>query len=113
MCVCTCVCARAPVCMLSRSSHVQLCDPMDCSLHPWNFPGENTGVGWHFLLQGIFLTQVLNPLLLHWQVDVFATESPRKPVLSLGDMHILKKVGLIIIRQGFLPFAKNCKQVGT
>ena len=23
-------------------------------LCPWNFPGENTGVGCHFLLQGIF-----------------------------------------------------------
>ena len=25
--------------------------------HPWNSPGKNTGVGCHFLLQGIFLTQ--------------------------------------------------------
>ena len=24
---------------------------------PWDFPGKNTGVGSHFLLQGIFLTQ--------------------------------------------------------
>ena len=29
-------------------------------LCPWNFPGENTGVGCHFLLQGIFLTQGSN-----------------------------------------------------
>ena len=29
--------------------------------------GKNTGVGWHFFLQGIFLTQELNPCLLHWQ----------------------------------------------
>ena len=26
-------------------------------LHPWDFPGKSTGVGCHFLLQGIFLTQ--------------------------------------------------------
>ena len=26
-------------------------------LHPWNFLGKSTGVGCHFLLQGIFLTQ--------------------------------------------------------
>ena len=36
-------------------------DPMDCSLHkilcPWDFPGKSTGVGFHFLLQGIFLTR--------------------------------------------------------
>ena len=31
---------------------------------PWN-----TGVGCHFLLQGIFPTQGLNPHLLHLQVD--------------------------------------------
>ena len=29
------------------------------------FPGKNTGVGCHFLLQGIFLTQGLNLHLLH------------------------------------------------
>ena len=28
--------------------------------HPWNSPGKGTGVGCHFLLQGIFLTQGLN-----------------------------------------------------
>ena len=34
-------------------------------LCPWDFPGKNTGVGCHFLLQGIFLTQGLNSILLH------------------------------------------------
>ena len=37
----------------------------------WDSPGKNTEVGCHFLLQGIFLTQGLNPChlhLLHWQV---------------------------------------------
>ena len=38
-------------------------------LHPWFFPGKNTGVGCHFLLQGIFPAQGLNPHLLHWQAD--------------------------------------------
>ena len=38
-------------------------------LCPWDSPGKNTGVGCHFLLQGIFLIQGLNPRLLHWQVD--------------------------------------------
>ena len=32
---------------------------------PWNSPGQNTGVGSLFLLQGIFLTQELNRGLLH------------------------------------------------
>ena len=42
-----------------------------CGLHharilcPWNSPDTNTGVGSHSLLQEIFLTQGLNPGLLH------------------------------------------------
>ena len=32
-----------------------LCDPTDCS--PWNSLGQNTEVGSHSLLQGIFPTQ--------------------------------------------------------
>ena len=34
-------------------------------LCPWDSPGKNTGVGCHALLQGIFLTQELNPCLLN------------------------------------------------
>ena len=34
-------------------------------LCPWDSPGKNTGVGCHFLLQGIFLTQGSNLGLLH------------------------------------------------
>ena len=64
-------------------SRVQLCDPMDCrarhglwahglrslpgfSVHK-DFPGKNTGVGCHFLLQGIFLTQGSNVGALHYR----------------------------------------------
>ena len=31
----------------------------------WNSPGKSTGVGFHFLLQGIFLTLVSHPGFLH------------------------------------------------
>ena len=34
-------------------------------LCPWDFPGKITGVGFLFLLQGIFLTQTWNPHFLH------------------------------------------------
>ena len=47
-----------------------LCDPMDCSLPDssvhGNFPGKNTGVGCHALLQGIS-TQGSNPDLPHYR----------------------------------------------
>ena len=43
-----------------------LCNPVDCRLlHLWDFPGKNTGVGYHFLLQGIFPTQGSNLGLPH------------------------------------------------
>ena len=46
-------------------------------LHPWNFPGKNTRVDCHFLLQGIFPTQGSNPCplrLLNWQTDSLLSE---------------------------------------
>ena len=52
-------------------------------LCPWNFSGRNTGVGWHFLLEGIFPTQRTN---LHWQADslpLHHLESPFPIILSL------------------------------
>ena len=57
-------------------------------LCPWEFPGRNTGVGCHFLLQGIFLTQASNPRLLHhlhWQVDSL-------PLSHLGSPLIMNKM---------------------
>ena len=45
----------------------------------WVFPGKNTGVGCHFLFQGIFPTQRSNlclPHLCHWQ-DSLPLGSPR------------------------------------
>ena len=43
-----------------------------------DFQGKNTGVGCHFLLQGIFLIQGSNPSLLHWQADSLTTKPPGK-----------------------------------
>ena len=67
--------------------HAQLCQT------PWtvahqaplsrDFPGKNTGVGCHFLLQGIFITQGLNPhllRLLHWQVDSLPLSHQGRPL---------------------------------
>ena len=53
-------------------SHVRLLCPRD-------FPGKSTGVGCHFLLQGIFLTQGSNPGLLHWQADSLPLNDPGSP----------------------------------
>ena len=62
----------------------------DSSVHGI-FPGKNTGVGCHFLLQGILPTQGLNSgllHLLHWQVNSLLLVPPEKP------LHQLRNVGL-------------------
>ena len=67
---------------LSWNSHISsvqsrptLCNPMDCSLPGSSihgiFPGKNTEVGYHFLLQGIFLTHGSNLGLLHCRQTLY------------------------------------------
>ena len=68
-------------CLVAQSC-LTLCHPIDC-----NPPGSSVqGIFqarileyYYFLLQGIFLTQRLNPCLLHWQVDSSPLAPPRKP----------------------------------
>ena len=52
----------------------------------WNCPGKNTGVGCHFLLQGIFPTQGLNLCLLHWQADSLPLNYVGSPILSSREL---------------------------
>ena len=56
-------------CVLVAQLCPTLCDPMDCNLPGFSvhsmFQARKTGVGYHFLLQGIFPTQGLNPGVLH------------------------------------------------
>ena len=66
--------------MLSCFTHVQLFVTLWTvdrqAPHPWDSPGKNTGVGCHFLLQGIFPIQGPNLrllCLLHWQAGFFFT----------------------------------------
>ena len=55
-------------------------------LFSWDSPGKNTGVGCHFLLQGILPTQGSSPRLLHllhWQADSLLSHHLGIPQLSL------------------------------
>ena len=45
-------------------------------LHPWDFSGKSTGMGCHFLLQEIFLTQGSNLGLLHCRQMLLPSEPP-------------------------------------
>ena len=65
---------QSGACVLSHFSHVRLFVTLWAIatrlLCPWDSPGQNTGVGCHALLQGIFPMQGLNLRLwhlLHWQ----------------------------------------------
>ena len=51
-------------------------------LCPWDSPGKNTGVGCHFLLQGIFLTQESNPGLLHCRQMIYQLSCEGSPNMS-------------------------------
>ena len=51
-------------------------------LHPWDSPGKNTGVGCHFLLQGIFPTQGLNPGLLYCRQILYQLSYQGSPLSS-------------------------------
>ena len=52
-------------------------------LCPWNSPGKNTGVGCHFLLQGIFLIQRSSPLCLLHSLLLSHQGSPKGHIFNL------------------------------
>ena len=99
-----CVCAES----------LQLC-PILCDLMllcPWDSSGKSTREGCHLLLQGVFLTQVLNLHLftstlhlqcisLHWQAGSLLLAPPGKP----------KGLVLFIIFLLYnIPYCLNCLQ---
>ena len=46
---------------------------------PWNFPGQNTGIGSHSLLQRIFQTQELNLGLMHCRRILYQLSNQGSP----------------------------------
>ena len=85
-----------------------LCNFMGCSLPGSSvheiFQARNTGVGCHFLLQGIFTTQGFNPHPLHGQADSL-------PVRPLGSLqrkclictHTQKHMHIHMMEYLFIP----------
>ena len=54
-------------------------------LCPWDFPAKNTGVGCHFLLQGIFLTRGSKPTSPAWQADSLPLSHQGSPNKGLSS----------------------------
>ena len=82
------------VCSVAQSCPV-VCNPMDCrppgsSVHG-DSPGKNNGVGCHALLQGIFLTQGLNPGLPHCRQIFQPLSHQGSPFQAVGNT-LLQKV---------------------
>ena len=113
----------AVLCLVTQSCPT-LCNPMDCSLPGSSvhrdFPGKNTGVGCHFLLQVIFPTQGSNQGLPHCRKILYqlsyqgsplyfgTTQIPTTPLpprpfhLALGNSH--SKIDRVSSR-GTLPLS--------
>jgi len=52
---------------------------------PWDSPSQNTGVGYHSLLQGNLPNPGIEPGSPAWQADSSPSEPPGKP--SVGTAH--------------------------
>ena len=74
-----------------RESHSVMSSSFSpCVLYsPWNSPGQNTGVGSRYLLQGIFPTQRSNPGLLHCTWILYRLSHRGSPL----DSWVLNKWG--------------------
>ena len=100
-------------CMHAKSLQLcpTLCDPMDTRLlRPWDFLSKNTGVGCHFLLQGVFLTQGSNPGLPHCRQTLYrlSHQGSERTCVHLLIRHFLSTLGLMLrmqrkSRKGFCP----------
>ena len=68
-------------------------------LYPGDFPGKNIGLGCHFLLRGIFLTEGSKPCLQHWQVGSLPLRPQGGCCLPIGESN----PSLPCNRQGYSP----------
>ena len=76
-------------------------------------PGKNTGVGYRFLLQGIFLTQGSNPSLLHCRQTLYCLSHqgtprcwapsvhPQQVPWAGGSLHVKHQALMLPWREGF------------
>ena len=77
------------LCLVTQSC-LTLCNPVDCNLPgrllcPWDSPGKSTGVGCHFLLQRIYLTQGSNPGLPHCRKMFYHLSHQGSPIPKKGN----------------------------
>ena len=78
-------------------------------LCPWTSPGQNTGMGSHSLLQGIFPTEGLNPGFPHCRWILYCLSHQESPIiLELGSLPLLQQ---IFPTQELNRGLQHCKQI--
>ena len=68
------------------------------SISPWTSPGKNTGVGCHFLLQGIVLSQGSNSGLLHCRQILYHLSHEGTPPPQ-NQENMKKKYSTLLVRK--------------
>ena len=65
-------------------------------LHPWDFPSKDTGVGCHFLLQGNFPTQGLNPGLPDCRQTLYHLSHQGSPKSAIFPFNLEFSLGIFL-----------------
>ena len=100
-------------------------------LCPWDFLGKDTGVGCHFILQGIFPTQGWNPGLLHCRQILYRLRYKGSPSILEGaplsataplrkafnktnrrELTVLLILGWMTLPHALLSFTSFCESCG-
>ena len=76
---------------------------------PWNSPGKNTGVGCHFLLQGIFPTQGLNPGLPHSRQTLYQLSHQGSLIILNSNLNLIPSISSL--KQRIFSKGTNWKQL--
>ena len=95
------------LCMLVTQLCPTLCDPTRL-LCPWDFPGKGTGIGYHFLLQGIFPTQGSNLGLLHCRQILFRLSYK---IFTHPIFHVSADGDPVRNRESTFPLSQYCIQL--
>ena len=86
-----CVCVSHSIMSDSSRPHGLQLSRLLC---PWDSPGKNNGVGYHFLSQWTFPTQRLNPDLPHCRQILYHQSHQGSPIIFLQEK---KKRNILIV----------------
>ena len=92
------LCARKLSCVWLVQPHGLEPTSILCS---WDFPGKKNGVGCHFLFQGIFLTQGLNPCLLHCRWIFYHSSNIKKKIRLWDILCYSTQIGYLLCKGWF------------